>query len=222
MRILALCLLIPTALLADQVLYETGFEKAEGVAAGPLENTSTGWKTNGPHPFLIVESDDGSGGQILASAADEAAEGSRAWLGGTNLGGDKKTVVEMSFKPTNSGSPGYQANLHIGSFKAAPGNSGMAAIISFRGSGKIIAFDGEKEVELAKSSTGAWHKLRVESDPATQKFDVFVDGEPRATGLAFNDPDVREILSVGLTHYTGTAATAASGLAVDNIRISSP
>jgi hypothetical protein len=222
MRILTLILLLPTVLLADQVLYETGFEKSDGVAAGPVGDTSTGWKTNGPNPFVIVATDDGTDGQMMASQAESSSEGSRAWLGNTNLGGDKKTTVEMSFKANNSGSPGYQANLHIGSFKAAPGTSGMAAIISFRGSGKIVAFDGEKEVELTKFQTGAWHKLRVECDPSTQKFDVFVDNEPRGTGLAFNDPDVREILSLGLTHYTGTGATAASGLAVDNIKVSAP
>ena len=222
MRILALSLLLPTVLLADQVLYETGFEKSEGVDAGKLDNTSTGWKTNGPNPFQIIAADDGSTGQIMASIAPEAAEGSRAWLSNANLAGDKKTVVEMSFKPTVSGSVGYQANLHLGSFPAAPGTSGMAAVISFRGSGKIYAFDGEKERELAKFSNGTWHKLRVECDPATQKFDVFVDGDQVGAGLAFNDPGVTEIRSLGLTHYTGTSATSPSGLAVDNIKISAP
>lgn len=220
MRILALSLLLPTVLLADQVLYETGFEKSEGVTAGTLDNTSTGWKTNGPNPFQIIVADGGAAGQVMASLAPEAAEGSRAWL--SIPSGDKKTVVEMSFKPTVSGSPGYQANLHLGTFPAAPGTSGMAAVISFRGSGKIYAFDGEKERELAKFNNGTWHKLRVECDPATQKFDVFVDGDQIGTGLTFNDPGVTEIRSLGLTHYTGSSATSPSGLAVDNIKISTP
>jgi hypothetical protein len=220
MRILAFIFLLPTILFADQVLYETGFEKSEGVTAGSLDNTSTGWKTNGPNPFQIISADDGSGGQIMASVAPEAAEGSRAWL--SIPSGDKKTVVEMSFKPTVSGSPGYQANLHLGTFPAAPGTSGMAAVISFRGSGKIYAFDGEKERELAKFNSSTWHKLRVECDPATQKFDVFVDGDQVGAGLAFNDPGVTEIRSLGLTHYTGSSATTPSGLAVDNVKISMP
>ena len=220
MRILTLSLLLPTVLFADQVLYETGFETSEGVAAGALDTTSIGWKTNGPNPFQIIAADDGLAGQSMASVAPEAAEGSRAWL--SIPSGDKKTVVEMSFKPTVSGSPGYQANLHLGSFPAAPGTSGMAAVLSFRGSGKIYAFDGEKERELAKFSNGAWIKLRVECDPATQKFDVFVDGEQIGAALAFNDPGVTEIRSVGLTHYTGSTATAPSGLSVDNVKISTP
>jgi hypothetical protein len=220
MRFLALTLLLPTVLLADQVLYETGFEKSEGVAAGPLENTSTGWKTNGPTPFQIIAADDGSAGQIMASVAPEAAEGSRAWL--SIPSGDKKSVVEMSFKPTVSGSPGYQANLHLGTFPAAPGTSGMAAVISFRGSGKIYAFDGEKDREISKFNSGTWYKLRVECDPATQKFDVFVDGDQVGAGLAFNAPGVTEIRSLGLTHYTGSSATTPSGLAVDNVKISMP
>lgn len=220
MRVAALFLLLPTILLADQVFYETGFEKSEGVAIGSLDNTSTGWKTNGPHPFQIIAADDGSAGQAMASAASEAAEGSRAWL--SIAPGDKKTIVEMSFKPTVSGSPGYQANLHLGSFPAAPGISGMAAIISFRGSGKIYAFDGETERELGKFTSGTSYKLRVENDPATQKFDVFLDGEQVGTGLAFNDPGITELRSVGLTHYTGSSATAPSGLAVDNVKFSTP
>lgn len=218
-QILAVCLLLPSFLLAEQILYETGFEESEGVSVGSLEGTSTEWKTNGPNPFEIIARDDGEVGQMMASQSEFASEGSRAWLNNFNFDGERKIIVEMSLKANNSGSRGCQANVHLGNFNAAPGSSGMAAIISFRGSGRIVAFDGENEVELMQLSSTSWHILRIECDPVSQTFDVIVDGDARATGLAFNDPDAHEILSLGLTHYTGSDAISPSGLAVDNVKI---
>lgn len=219
---LTACFLIPSILPAQELLYETGFEESDGFPAGPMDSAATGWQTKGPNPFEIVAREDGGDGQMMASRSDAASHGSRTWLFRPEFGSDKKTIVEVAFQVENSGSSGCQANLQVGDFRSAPGLSRMAAIVSFRGSGKIVAFNGGEENVIGEFQSGNWYNLRIECDPSSQTFDVIIDGDARATGLAFNDPSVHEIVSVGLTHYTGSDATKASGLAVDNVKIQTP
>lgn len=217
-------LLAAAATNAETVIYETGFEPADKFQTGALEQSGETWKTSGDYPFEIKDAGSDGKGQILESASDNAGSGSRAWIKGVDFKGSDKVSVEMDVRPVRSGALGYQANIHLGNFEDAPKTKpeGTAVLISIRGSGRMITFDGETEHELKSVKDGEWIHLRIDADGNAKTFSVAVNGEPVASDLAFHDPQAGWITALGFTHYSGSETKNACSMAVDNVKITAP
>ncbi len=221
----ALLLAVPCMLRAESAAYATGFESADGFAAGPLGESSANWVTRGGYPFAVVDgSSAGGSGQILESATGQAGEAARAWIRNVDFPSSDKVVVEMDIRAVDSGSSGYQANIQLGDFKEAPptGARGTAAQVSLRGSGKVIVFDGESEKEIGTFFPGEWMKLRIEANNAASKFTVSINGADAAADINFRDPQVQQCTALGFTHYSSSTPVRPCSMAVDNVKISAP
>lgn len=217
----AVLLLTATYASAETVIYETGFEPSDKFQPGALENSGGTWKTNGDYPFGIKDAGSDSQGQILESATDKAGAGSRAWITGIDFKGADKVSVEMDVRAVRSGAPGYAANIHLGNFEDAPkvGPQGTAALISMRGSGRMVIFNGETETDIKGFKDGEWIRLRIDADPIAKKYSVAVDGETVASDLDFRDPATADISALGFTHYSASDARVPCSMAVDNVKI---
>ncbi len=220
----ALMLAIPSVH-AETVIYETGFEPADKFQIGALEQSGETWKTSGDYPFEIKDAGSDGKGQIMESASDNAGSGSRAWINGVDFKGSNKVSVALDVRRVRSGALGHQANIHLGNFEDAPKTKpdGTAVLISIRGSGRMIAFDGETEHELkTEVKDGEWLQLRIDADGDAKTFAVSVNGEPVASDLAFRDPQAGWITALGFTHYSGSEAMNSCSMAVDNVKITAP
>ena len=210
------------SLFARTVMFKTDFGPAE-FKAGPLDESGP-WKTNGGYPFEVKE--DGTAGkkvvQILESSTEAAGPGSRAWLKTADFTGGNKIAVELDLRTSPSGGAGYQANVHVGNLDGAPKPvaAGEAAVVSIRAYGSVVVYDGKTEKRVANVKGDEWVHLRIEADADSKTYSVSINGEPAATGLAFRDPSVDWIRSVGFTHYSGAEIKNPSSMAVSEIEIS--
>lgn len=222
-KFLTLFLLSATVVAANaSEIYSTAFEEQDGFQLGPLDSASSKWATDGPYPFVIVDgTHQGRNSQILESTSANNDEASRVWLSDVDFGGADKVVVELDIMALPSGGKGYQANIQLGEFSGKPKTTmhGTAAQVSLRGSGRIVAFDGQAETEIAKYAMGEWIKLRIETDHSTQKYSVSVNGETVGEDLNFRDPTVFRSRGLGFTHYSGMEGTQPFAMALDNISI---
>lgn len=210
---------------AESVIYETGFESAQGFQPGPLHETAGDWGSEGGYPFVIADGGaSGKDGQVLESSAADAGEAGRAWLRNVDFKGAEKITVEMEVMAQSSGSAGYQANIQLGEFENRPKTKaeGTAAQVSLRGSGKIVVFDGDTEKELGEFKSGEWIKLRIEADHATKKWSVAVNDAAPVADINFRDNQVFRSNAFGLTHYSGSDAKRPCSMTVDNVKISAP
>lgn len=214
-------LLAAAAVNAETSIYETGFETSDKFQPGALDLSGSPWKTSGAYPFEIKASSGDGHGLILESATEKAGEGSRAWVTDIDFKTASKITVEMDVKAVRSGTVGYQANIHLGNFEGQPKtkSEGTAALVSLRGSGRMVAFDGDAERELKSFKDGEWLHLRIDADSDAKTYSVAVDGETLASDLAFRDPATTGIASFGLTHYSGTELTTPCSMAIDNLKI---
>jgi hypothetical protein len=214
---------LATTAFSQTTIYETGFESAQEFNEGPLPDTGLNWKQKGTQPFAIVAKDGDAADQILECRSDTPGTDGRLWLTGVGFPEDGyKMVIEFQTRLEKSGAAGFQGNLHIGNFPAAPGikSTGMAVIISFRGSGKIRTYDGDTEIEIGNWREGEWMNFRVELDPGTKTFSIHRDEEMLASDYAFADGEAVPVRSFGLTYYNGSEATKESALAIDSFKIS--
>lgn len=219
------CVLMSAAAIGETPIYATGFESNEGFQIGPMGPETANWATVGPYAFAVNDgSNYGRDGQILESTAPQSDEGSRLWLSGVDFRDANKVVVELDMLALPSGGSGYQANLQLGDFPEKPktGMVGTAAQISLRGSGRVVAFDGENEKEIGRYVPGEWVKLRIEADHSSKTYSVTVDNGPPAANLNFRDPEVVRSQSLGFTHYSGTNVEQPFAMALDNLKIYEP
>jgi hypothetical protein len=206
-------------------IYFTGFESDEGFQLGPLDPEAPNWATDGPYAFAVTDgANHGRGNQILESTAATSDEASRCWLREVDFLDADKVVVELEIMALPSGGKGYQANVQLGEFTGKPRTTmqGTAAQVSLRGSGRIVAFDGDVEKEVGPYTPGEWIKLRIEADHSAKKYSVTVNDDVAVTDLGFRDPSVFRSQGFGFTHYSGTDGTQPFAMAVDNLKISAP
>jgi len=209
-----------SAAMAQTTVYETNFSTPpEG--APPI---TTNWQQKGNLPFQSVARDGDTTNQILEcrSTGQQSAD-ARLWLTGVPFpDGTGKVAIEFETRLIRSDSQGFQGNIHIGSFPAAPGvkPEGMAVILSFRGSGRLCTFDGDTETEIGNWKDGEWMKFRVEIDPEAKTFAVTQGEEVLAADYAFRDTKAAPIRAFGMTYYTGANPMKESAMSLDSIKIS--
>lgn len=206
-------------------VHETGFEQSQQFVPGPLPDSILGWSQKGAPPFSIVPRDGGATGQMLECRSDVAGAASRIWCRrGASGESNGKVLVEFDIRLERSGSQGFQGNVHLGNFPAAPGikKTGMAVILSFRGSGRVCTFDGDSEVEIDTWRDGEWMPFKIEIDSGSRTFSIFRDGKPLAPDFAFADSGAVPVGSFGLTYYSGADARKPSALAFDSFGFSAP
>jgi hypothetical protein len=220
-----LCAGTASLAVAESPIYSTGFESDEGFQLGPLDPAAPNWATDGPYAFAVTDgANHGRDNQILESTAGTSDEASRAWLREVDFLGADKVVVELEIMALPSGGNGYQANFQLGEFTGKPRTTmqGTAAQISLRGSGRIVAFDGDVEKEVGPYTPGEWIKLRIEADHSAKKYSVTVNDDVAVADLGFRDPSVFRSQGLGFTHYSGKEGTQPFAMAVDNLKITTP
>jgi hypothetical protein len=206
--------------MAQTTVYEANFSTPP---AGTAPITSN-WQQKGNLTFQTVARDGDATNQMLEcrSTGQQSAD-SRLWLSGVPFpDGTGKMVIEFETRLIRSNSQGFQGNIHIGSFPAAPGvkPEGMAVILSFRGSGRLCTFDGDTETEIGNWKDGEWMKFRVEIDPEAKTFAVTQGEELLAADYAFRDAKAAPIRAFGMTYYTGANPSKESAMSLDSIKIS--
>lgn len=221
----AAALALATTAFSQTTIYETGFESAQEFNEGPLPDTSLNWKQKGTQPFAIVAKDGDAANQIMECQGSNPGANARLWLSGVSFPeGPGKMAIEFEMRLVRSNSQGFQGNVHIGNFPAAPGvkPDGMAVTLSFRGSGRLCTFDGETETEIGNWKDGEWMKFRVEIDSEAKTFLVYQGEDLLAADYAFHDAKATPIRAFGMTYYTGANPGQESSMAIDSVKISKP
>jgi len=217
----AAALAMATAALAQTTIYETGFEPPNDGTPQTVMN----WQHKGNLPFLTVTRDNDTTNQIMECRSTGQTANSRLWLTEVPFPeGLGKMAIEFETRLIRSDSQGFQGNVHIGNFPAAPGvkPDGMAVILSFRGSGRLCTFDGDTETEIGNWKDGEWMKFRVEIDSEAKTFLVYQGEELLAADYAFHDAEATPIRAFGMTYYTGANPGQESSMAIDSVKISKP
>jgi hypothetical protein len=208
--------------MAQTTVYEANFSTPPAGTA-PI---TTNWQQKGNLSFQSVARDGDATNQIFEcrSTGQQIAD-SRLWLTGVPFpDGTGKVVIEFETRLIRSDSQGFQGNVHIGNFPAAPGvkPDSMAVVLSFRGSGRLCTFDGDTETEIGNWKDGQWMKFRVELDPQAKTFSVTQGEELLAADYAFRDTKAAPIRAFGMTYYTGANPQKESAMAIDSVKISKP
>lgn len=223
--LIAVTLLFGAAVHAQTTIYATNFESSQEFNPGPLPLAGPHWKQKGTQPFAISSKDGAPDDQIVECRSDASGASARLWLTGVDFPtGADKTVFTFMARVEKSGSPGFQGNVHIGNFPEAPGikSDTMAAVLSFRGSGRICTFDGDTEIEVGNWKEGEWMPFRIELDSKAKTFSIYRDEELLAADYAFPDGKATPVCSFGLNYYSGKDALKESAIAIDSLQISHP
>lgn len=212
-----------TTAIAQTTVFNTGFESSEGYNTGPILASHAVWRQKGDMDFMIVPRDGDSSNQMAECRSLGGGMANRLWVTGVDFP-DGKTAIEFEIRLQRSGSRGFQANIHVGNFPAAPGikPEGMAVSLSFRGSSRIIALDGDTEIEIGNWKSEDWMLIRIELDSKEKTYSIYLNDELLAADYAFRDSEASPIRSFGMTYYTGSDASNESAVAIDSFKITNP
>ena len=192
---LFIVLLGTTALAADSIPYETGFEASEGFTAGQSIDGQNGWQvlSTGADATVIDDAAAQEGGQSVSLEANSqidkpltaGAEDSIIWMEGYFKGSG--TSAEPDFPDTPA-----------------------ASAIVFFGSDGIKCYNGDQPAETAWEEAGvspqsdSWIKISIRQNYTTKKWRCYIDESPAPDkDLGFRD-DVASLN--GFRNFADTAS----------------
>lgn len=178
--------------------YVTGWETADGFSADALAGQG-GWQASG----AVSVSSTGSlrGAQALALApAQPPSQASTTFAPGSAFDG---VFVDVFARPPigGPGGPAVLIRTGFGAVGVAASDTGSAAKIGvWRGDGGIGTWqETSATVPLdASGQPAGWTRFTLRADLGRKVWDLFVDGQRAASGLAFLDPLLSELNGLSL------------------------
>lgn len=111
----------------------------------------------------------------------------------------------------------FKVRLGAENLYAAQLFSGAAVAVRIRSyGGKLQVQNGTTYTNLASYTAGAWHRIKITADPATQKADIYVDGVLRQSQGAF----ATAVSAIDTLQFATHTATSGMTMYVDEVVVS--